>query len=159
MTTPTTVQIGEKVLPLWDAKQLESMNPQILRSRALDLKEAAGVETAVPRHKETLVDWIMKMQAIHLDNNMNGGMGGMGGPPPQQAQQQYQDMGGHRGMGGASYPPQEMFRNARQPGYPSPAYEPSEAGTEAQSVHLEAREGANRAKARNMGSGNIFTWS
>merc|ERR1712098_407198 len=43
-------------------KQLESMNKEILRTRAMNLRDALNIDSSVPRHVEGLVEWMLKAQ-------------------------------------------------------------------------------------------------
>lgn len=159
MDMPTEMTVNGKTLPLWSRKQLESMSPQIMRMRGLDIKDAMMLTGTVPRHKETLAEWILAMQTAVMEGveppqarappavpeygipEMGGPIPGMGGPIP--------------GMGQAARMRDQGMRSARS-GYGAPS-EADSVMTDMTS-YSEARTGAMKAKARNMGSGNILTW-
>merc|ERR550514_734744 len=67
MDMPTEITVNGKTLPLWTRKQLESMSPQIMRQRGLDIKDAMMLQGTVPRHKETLCEWILAMQTAVME--------------------------------------------------------------------------------------------
>lgn len=131
-----------KTLPVFTAKNLESMSPQNLRMRGLDLKDllqALGAgDVSMPRHQEALRDWIIATQNQLL---------GMGGGAPQAAPQQ-------------RMPPSDQMRPQAEPRGMPAGYAPSEtAMTETEEAFAAARAGAAASRNRNNGSTNILTWA
>jgi hypothetical protein len=152
LNMPTEINMAGKTVPVFTEQNLESMNPQNLRMRGLDLKDLlqsmGGGNVPMPRHKEALRDWILQTQQTLL--GMPGGAGGTA------------EMGGSAGMGGALSPGRMSgagmgnLASARGAG----GYAPSESAmTEDQEAYMAARAGANASRQRNQGSANIFTWS
>jgi len=145
-------------VPVFTMKNLESMNPQNLRMRGLDLKDllvnlGAG-EVSMPRHQEALRDWIISTQNSLL------GMGDGQGAPQQQMRMPQSPGPGPMGGGPMGYMgggPMDQMR-------PSPesrhqGYAPSEALTDGEEAYAAARAGAQASRARNQGSTNILTWA
>ena len=139
---PSEIVIGNKTLPLFSRKQLDSMSPTIMRQRALDIKDAAGLDCSVPRHAETLAEWILQMQNDILEHTgRGGGMSQVG----QRAQPE------SRAAGRSTQ--QTQMGNILA----HPEYEQSEAGPV--EGYSTTRGDAMRAKERNRGSGNILSWA
>jgi len=136
-----------KTVPVFTMKNLESMNPQNLRMRGLDLKDllvSLGMgEVNMPRHQEALRDWILQTQ----DNLLGAGGGAPQGMPQQRMPPQ--DMGG--GFMDQMRPSPD---SRRAPG----GYAPSETVTDDQEAYAAARAGAMASKAKNQGSVNIISW-
>jgi hypothetical protein len=150
-SSPTEITINNKSVPVFTMKNLESMNPQNLRMRGLDLKDlltsmGAG-EVVMPRHQEELRDWIISTQNSLL------GMGGAapGAPAGQRMPQPSQGRN-------------DMFMDQMRPSPesrgPPPGYAPSEtAYTDAEDAFAAARAGRMASKNRNQGSSNIISWA
>jgi hypothetical protein len=139
---PTEINMGGKTVPVFTMKNLESMNPQNLRMRGLDLKDvltAMGAgDVNMPRHQEALRDWIIDTQ-----NRLLGA-----GPGPGAPQQRMP-------------PPQDQFMDQMRPSPESRrggGYQPSETGDD-QEAYAAARAGAQASKLRNQGSSNIISWA
>lgn len=142
---PTEININNKTVPVFTMKNLESMNPQNLRMRGLDLKDlltsmGAG-DVQMPRHQEALRDWIISTQ----DTLLGRGAGVSPGAPQQRMPP----------------PGNDMFMDQMRP---SPdrrggGYAPSEtAMTDDMEAYSAARAGAQASKMRNQGSTNIISW-
>jgi len=149
MGDPTEISIQGKTLPVFTAKNLESMSPQNLRMRGLDLKDlltslGAG-DVSMPRHQEALRDWIIATQKSLLQ---------MGGGAPMEAPQHR--MPPSPGPGGNYMDQMRPSPEARGGG----GYAPSEtAMTDTEEAFMQARAGAAASRQRNQGSTNILTWS
>jgi hypothetical protein len=141
--------MGGKTVPVFTAKNLESMSPQNLRMRGLDLKDlltAIGAgEVNMPRHQEALRDWIISTQNSLL------GMGGASAAP-----QQRMPASPGPGYGGLA----DQMRPSPEPRRGGGGYAPSEtAMTDDQEAFAAARAGAVASRQRNQGSTNILTWA
>lgn len=148
-----------KTLPVFTEKNLESMGKEQLKSRGLDLKDllrSLGAENvSMPRHPESLREWILATQQTLLRAGQGGPPGGPGGPGGMQGMQGPVGMSPYRDGGLRSGGPPPPV----QPASGRPAYEPSEAATEADEAYMSARAGAMANRQRNMGgSTNILTW-
>jgi hypothetical protein len=143
MGDPTEISMAGKTVPVFTAKNLESMSPQNLRMRGLDLRDllqtlGAG-DVSMPRHQEALRDWIIATQNSLL---------GMGGGAPQAAPQQRMQ------------PQDQMMRPQAEPRGMPAGYAPSEtAMTDNEEAYSAARAGAAASRNRNQGSTNILTWA
>jgi hypothetical protein len=154
MENPSEIQVGGKTLPLWTKKQLEGVNAQTLRLRALDLKDATGLDGPVPRHTESLIDWILSLQ----DNILRS----MGGVQEQQySQQERQPQYQQRA-------PQQPVWDRKlqewvQPQAPSPqrddGYGYQSGDRDRDDVFDSAHRGAREAKSRNQGTANLLSWN
>jgi hypothetical protein len=145
MQSVSEYTVNGKTLPLYSRKQLESMSPQIMRLRALDIKDAVGVDMSVPRHKDTLLDWILDMQNTLLEQQ--------GTPFHNESARAAQPDTREQMAAGLS-------RNAgSQPSnfLAHPEYSQSEAGEV--EGYAQTRSDAMRARVRNQGSGNILSWA
>jgi hypothetical protein len=136
-----------KTVPVFTMKNLESMNPQNLRMRGLDLKDlltALGAgEVNMPRHQEALRDWIISTQGKLL--------GAGGGAPAGMPQQRMP----HQEMGGGFMDQMRPSPESRRGG----GYAPSETAiNDDQEAYATARAGAMASKQRNQGSTNIISW-
>lgn len=138
---------------MFTAKNLESMSPQNLRMRGLDLRDLlqslGAPDVNMPRHQEALRDWILSTQNSLL------GLGGRapGGPAPAARMPPSPGPGGGGMMD--QMRPQQDSRMAGGGGYA-----PSEtAATDDQEAYMQARAGAMASRARNQGSTNVLTWA
>ena len=150
-----------KTLPVFTEKNLESMGKEQLKSRGLDLKDllqslgegnhqttgcrvpgamlnAGGYYQPMPRHPESLREWILATQQTLLRAGQGGPPGGPGGPGGMQGMQGPVGMSPYRDGGLRSGGPPPPV----QPASGRPAYEPSEAATEADEAYMSARAGA-----------------
>lgn len=152
MQAPQEVMINGKTLPLWTRKQLDSVSGETLRLRGLDIKDAMGITGPVPRHKESLVDWVLQHQEMMLEYQDQHGM------EPQRAQAAQRDTRGEMAAGICSNQQQSgvSFYQPADERYQGAA---SEMGGDDIVSYRESRHGAMAAKARNAGSGNILNWS
>jgi hypothetical protein len=126
-----------KTLPVFSAKQLESMNPQILRMRGLDLKEALaamGHNAQMPRHPETLTQWIVDTQDALLN-------------------------GGHGAVMEQARPVQGMGAQHHQEPHGRGADTMSESQQDSNRAYSDAQMGARAARDRNSGSSNLLSWN
>jgi hypothetical protein len=150
----TEMTVNGRTLPLWTRKHLESMSPQIMRLRGLDIKDAMGLQGTVPRHKETLCEWILAMQAAVME--------GAELPSPAPARPSIPE--GYpvdRGVPPLGQVPAPFAMGGSERAAPRSSRAYSEAGSAMTDTtsYEEARTGAMRAKARNQGSGNILSWA
>jgi hypothetical protein len=144
---PTEINQCGKTVPVFTMKNLESMNPQNLRMRGLDLKDmlqAMGAgDVTMPRHQEALRDWIISTQNSLLGMGDGQGAPQQRMPPPNQ------------GNGGGFMDQMRPSPESRRGG----GYAPSEtAYTDDQEAYAAARAGAQASKQRNQGSTNIISW-
>jgi hypothetical protein len=146
-TNPSEIVIGNKTLPLFSRKQLDCMSPNIMRQRALDIKDAAGLDCSVPRHAETLAEWILQTQNDILEYQGRGGMG-------QVEQQRAQPESRAAGRSSQTSNMGNILAHSE--------YAPSEAGGNQGrdgEGYAATRGDAMRAKVRNQGAGNILSWA
>lgn len=144
------VEVNGRAFPLFARVQLESMNPRILRTRALNLKEATGMDIAVPRHPEMLTDWILDMQSRLTGANSAP----MPAAPARRADAEY------RAAPFAVDDPAMHQKWAALRAQPDRRITPSECGeSDAGSCYSEARSAREASRSRNAGSGNILSWA
>jgi len=143
------LMVNGRSFPVFTRGQLEAMNPRILRTRGLNLKEATGMDISVPRHPEMLADWILNMQSQLA-----------GGQPMQQQAPARRAESDYRAAPYAVDDPAMQRQHEMLRAQPDRRIAQSECGeSDAGSSYSEARSGAERSRARNAGSGNILSWA
>jgi len=147
-----------KEFNLFTQGQLQGVKREALVQRGLKLRDAVGQHRvpSMPRQPDALVEWILKVQdvltgsggapspyAMAEQGGRGGGYGGGGGGGGGYQGGKGGHGGGHGGYGGGN------------PGRGGMVYDDnvSEAPSEAQQSHLDAKAGANAARKRNAGGG------
>jgi len=128
----TAFEFEGKEFTLWTEKQLEGINREALKQRAMSLRDHVGRDRlpAMPRHPEGLVSWILSVQGA-----LSTGCEAPGyDEPPTSGGPASRGGGGGGGGGGPSRPTTPM-------------------SSDTASAYSVARQGGEAARLRNQGGG------
>jgi len=125
----TSFEFEGKEFPIFTQKQLDGINREALKQRAMNLRDHVGQDRLppMPRHPEGLVSWLLSVQ-----DALSGG----GAAPRYEA------------------PPSSGAPASRGGGGPAPrGGPPASDSTDTASAYSEARRGGEAARLRNQGGG------